>query len=388
MKKIFYISVVTSLICFNSFNYGMENPTRSKVPLYRYRDITESLIHLDIALKHGYSDIIEFLNKKLDPEINKRDEDGNTPLLIASTNGNAFLVKLLIKAGVDVNQSNYAGLTPLFIATKNNHVDVVRLLIEAKADVNKEDKDGNTPLHEAVYHHNRDIIKLLIEAHADVDKGDIDGWTPLHIAAHDPAVEHQFIDIITLLIEAKADVNKRNKNDTTPLHKAAGKGNVTIANLLLNAGAQANQKNNKGQAPLHLAAIYGHMDMVLLLLSAGTSVHHTMIHWAKQNKHDDIATLLTNHTACIIELDQKGVDAASKLADKKNYDSHVLYNCILNAKVNGIPLPGPLGTLSLPDLRKELDPLISDLKFSNQSKDNTFNIFCGWKKNINPSVKK
>ena len=45
-------------------------------------------------------------------------------------------VKLLIEAGADINAKNNDGYTALMLASWNGHKDVVKLLIEAEVDVN------------------------------------------------------------------------------------------------------------------------------------------------------------------------------------------------------------------------------------------------------------
>ena len=48
--------------------------------------------------------------------------------------------------GADINKANDDGATPLYIATEKGHEAVVRALIEADADVNKANDDDETPL--------------------------------------------------------------------------------------------------------------------------------------------------------------------------------------------------------------------------------------------------
>src|SRR5215470_13085443 len=46
----------------------------------------------------------------------KRDEQGNTPLLLAVNNGDTTEVKKLVDAGADVNAASNSGVTPLMNA--------------------------------------------------------------------------------------------------------------------------------------------------------------------------------------------------------------------------------------------------------------------------------
>ena len=56
--------------------------------------------------------------------INARDEEGNTPLMLASMSGRVDEVEILVRLGADINISNNSNLSPLDIAKKNCHSDL------------------------------------------------------------------------------------------------------------------------------------------------------------------------------------------------------------------------------------------------------------------------
>jgi ankyrin repeat protein len=63
------------------------------------------------------------------------NDNGETPLYVASQNGHVEVVRLLIDAGALISQANNNGVTPLSVASAIGHVEVVRLLIDAGAMV-------------------------------------------------------------------------------------------------------------------------------------------------------------------------------------------------------------------------------------------------------------
>ena len=75
-------------------------------------------------------------------------DDGGTPLLMASQEGNVDLVKVLIAAGGNVNQADTSnGSTPLRIASQNGHIQVVELLLStSNIDINQHNHKNITSL--------------------------------------------------------------------------------------------------------------------------------------------------------------------------------------------------------------------------------------------------
>ena len=77
-------------------------------------------------------------------DVNARDAEGNTPLILASLYASPECVKLLIQKGADVNAANKAGATALIRAATN--YESTRLLVDAGAKVRVQTALSNTPL--------------------------------------------------------------------------------------------------------------------------------------------------------------------------------------------------------------------------------------------------
>lgn len=113
------------------------------------------------------------------------DEIDNTPIMIASVKGYTDIVQVLIeKSNPDMTILNGYGGTALIPACERGHVDIVKLLLE-KTDVkvNHINKLGWTALLEAVVLSNggktqQEIVRLLLAHGADKNIADKDGITP------------------------------------------------------------------------------------------------------------------------------------------------------------------------------------------------------------------
>ncbi len=95
-------------------------------------------------------EIVEYFIKR-GVDINHRDNDGNSPLLIMVRNNCGFeAVKILVEAHADVNIQNREGNTALFIALKKKSFETAMYLLENGADFKIKNKEGETALGYAV----------------------------------------------------------------------------------------------------------------------------------------------------------------------------------------------------------------------------------------------
>lgn len=77
--------------------------------------------------------------------INIRDSDGATPLLLASISGFDEGVKVLVTLKAQVDLANRLGETPLLKAVQLRNTNVARMLLDAGANPDTTDNSGNTP---------------------------------------------------------------------------------------------------------------------------------------------------------------------------------------------------------------------------------------------------
>lgn len=88
----------------------------------------------------------------------------------------------LIAKGVDINAKNKDGVTALLLAAQNGHLEVVNVLLEAKADPNIADADGDTALLLAVESGAAEVVQALLKAGASLQHKNTQGKTALMIA--------------------------------------------------------------------------------------------------------------------------------------------------------------------------------------------------------------
>ena len=91
-------------------------------------------------------------------DINWKDQDGRSALVLATERRLPAMMRGLLEAGADPNVeiAEFPGKTPIFFAAP----ELVRLLVERGADPNGADANGDTPLHGAMQSRIRNTIEL------------------------------------------------------------------------------------------------------------------------------------------------------------------------------------------------------------------------------------
>lgn len=107
--------------------------------------------------------------------------DGNTPLLLASKNGHAHVVMLLLNNGADLSIRDENRRTALMLAARNGHSECLGALLDNNADLDAVDKNRNTALSYAARYGHAECVNLLLQNQAGITPNNM-GQTPLDIA--------------------------------------------------------------------------------------------------------------------------------------------------------------------------------------------------------------
>jgi len=115
--------------------------------------------------------------------VKKKDDNGNTPLHIASLIGNAEVARILVVAGADINVKNKIGVAPIHLASESSP-ELVKFLLNNQADINLKDDEGDTPLHWAYKSGNTEIVSQLISLGADQEIKNKQGLKPIECESY------------------------------------------------------------------------------------------------------------------------------------------------------------------------------------------------------------
>jgi cytohesin len=252
----------------------------------------KTLLHLLSESRVHNSDALDLVSLLLEHgvEVNRRDKNNGTPLLLAMGRGWFKLARILLDHGADANVKKNNGKTPLHlllesqIHNEGEALDLMWPLLEHGAVVNSRDINNQMPLHLAKNRGWFKLAQILLEHGADASAEDNNSKTPLHLLSeseiHD---EGKVLNLMWPLLEHGAVVNSRDINNQMPLHLAMKRGWFKLARIFLEHGADASAEDNNGMTPLHILS-------ELQMYEEDEVLNHTRLlleHGAEVNRQDN-----------------------------------------------------------------------------------------------------
>ncbi len=318
---------------------------------------------LGLAVKTGFTSVLQTLRDKgLDINL-WRDDDGKTALQAAARRGNAGTIKELFDLGatLNVNQTDQKGFAALHYAAQFSYEATEALLSHHDIDVDLVTGDGQrmTSLMLAAHHVNVDIIHLLLKSGANSLAMDRDNWTALtHIIGGSPTSSligpRKRLSPETLFTDRQSHQEKQQRGfdallEHDPTIATAGKGrnfplNLAVAmeqeymvDLLLKSGATA---RDNSYAIKCAATDKASMTITKILLSNGADPNQTvadrhnasLIHLALENKDVDMVKILLEGGADVVSFDDLLKSTLHYAADSGSLDLAQLVVQELNGK--------------------------------------------------------
>ena len=254
---------------------------------------------LEAAGKGEGDAILEALKKGADP--NARDDKGNTALIIISSDTlwghEQDVLNALLKAKGDIEAKNQDGQTPLMIAAANDRFSFVKMLIDAGAKVNAKDTDAWTPLMYAAINDSNASADLLIKAKADLENADTKGYTALMIA-----LDRGRGSIAEKLLEAGAKWPAKSPSGLSTVVSSVFGRDLKGVRLALDPARKpdVNSRDEDGWPAVSIAAYNDDRQIVMELLRAGADTSlkdkdgKTALDRATENENKEVAAILSN----------------------------------------------------------------------------------------------
>lgn len=173
-------------------------------------------------------------------DIEARDDNGRSALLLATQRNAVEAARILIDAGANVNAMDDISDSPFLYAGAEGRLEILRLTLASDADLASVNRYGGTALIPAAHHGHIETVRELLETEIDVDHINNLGWTALLEAIILGDGGPTYIEIVRLLVDAGADVSIADKGKVSPLSHALEASYSEIADLL-RAAIEKNQ---------------------------------------------------------------------------------------------------------------------------------------------------
>ena len=169
-------------------------------------------------------------------DIESRDAQGRSALLLATHRNAVDAARVLIDAGADVNAMDDISDSPFLYAGAEGRLEILRMTLAHGADLASVNRYGGTALIPAAHHGHVETVRELLGTSIDIDHVNFLGWTALMEAVILGDGGPTYIEIVRLLLDAGADHEIADKDGVTPLDHSLERGFTEIAELLRAAG--------------------------------------------------------------------------------------------------------------------------------------------------------
>ncbi len=189
-----------------------------------------ALLHQAVAARD--SDQVAVLLQSQQENLEARDMQARTPLMVATQQNDPATAKVLIEAGADVNAKNGIQDTPYLLAGAEGYNEILQLTLANGANIQDTNRYGGTAIIPAAEKGHLETINILLNAGLDPNHINNLGWTALMEAVILGDGSALYVEIVKTLIAGGADPNIPDKKGVTALSHAKSRGDQAMIALL------------------------------------------------------------------------------------------------------------------------------------------------------------
>jgi len=223
-------------------------------------DGTISCLHL--AASKGDIDTVKYIMSSAEIDVNCKDVNGVSPILLACRLGFTEMVYFLsMQESCDIDCKSNDGRSCFHAAAGSGKIDIVKYLANKNCSPTDEDSDGITPFQIACARGNKDIVSYFVQnlgcdPHSQTESSE---FTSLEVAIHCGN-----LDVVKYLLEElKCDFKNYTKRGNPILYEACLGGCLEIVQYLISQHhCDPLSTNDNGRSSIFAAIISKTLDIV------------------------------------------------------------------------------------------------------------------------------
>jgi ankyrin repeat protein len=191
------------------------------------------------SLKKNVTETIKKITNLDKIQNNNLSNESNVALfMFASEKGNVKVIKKVVEeGGIDVNVKDLNGISSLMIACQNGHEEAVHYLCECGVDIEAKSNNHWNAMMFACDNGHLAIAQYLFERGASLNEKNLDGWNALMLAS-----DSGHLDIVQFLVQNKIEINEKSLKGNNALMFASDNGHTAIVKFLIDSGININEK--------------------------------------------------------------------------------------------------------------------------------------------------
>ena len=209
-------------------------------------------------------------------DINHKDRNGDTFLIICIKNSKKISAKWLIEHNIDLTIQNNNGKSALYLAIEKRNKEIIKEILDSKIiDLEQRDIEGRTLLQNIVMNGHNDMAKVLISHGANINNLDNKNRNLLY-----DALSYGDQGFIQYLLNLELlELNLLDSDGNSIMHHIEVIKDDELAKRLLIAGANPTLQNKKGDSFLLTTALRGETGEALIdiALEYGANVNSLTI---------------------------------------------------------------------------------------------------------------
>lgn len=165
-------------------------------------------------------------------DLETRDGNGRTPLILAATHDRVDVARLLVALGANPDSQDAQQDSAWLVTGVTGSVAMLEALLPAKPDLTLRNRFGGVSLIPASERGHVEYVRRVVQTGINVNHVNNLGWTALleAVILGDGSAPYQ--QIVQILLAAGADPAIADRQGVTALQHARGRGQTKVAQLL------------------------------------------------------------------------------------------------------------------------------------------------------------